>query len=122
MKDAVVSTFFDLELKQRVTGRKIDVVALARVPATYDQSTRIWIRFDLVNQPRYLIDSVVVRVMTAERAPEISVNRAEVAGFAAKATRVLFISPFLPNIHAARAQVRFVRVAGEQPEQLFRNH
>src|SRR5215813_9696923 len=49
MKHARVSTFFDFELKERVTRREIDVVTLAWVPAADDQSTRIRIRFDFLD-------------------------------------------------------------------------
>src|ERR1041385_3281348 len=78
----------DLELKQSVTRREVDVC-----------------------QPRDLIDAVAFWVVTAERAPEISVDRAKVTSFASEAARVFIVSPFLPNIHTARAQVRFVRIA-----------
>ena len=101
----------DFELKQSVTRREVDVVTLARVPTAHYQSTGIGIRLNLVDQPRDLIDAVAFWVVTAERAPEISVDRAKVTSFASEAARVFIVSPFLPNIHTARAQVRFVRIA-----------
>src|ERR1041385_4188090 len=68
----------DFELKQSVTRREGDVVTLARVPTAHYQSTGIGIRLNLVDQPRDLIDAVAFWVVTAERAPEISVDRAKV--------------------------------------------
>ena len=60
------SSLLNLELKQSVTGRQVDVIAFARVPAADDQTARIRIRFDLVKQTRDLIDSVKLRIMTAK--------------------------------------------------------
>src|SRR3989442_10826870 len=77
--------FFDLELKQRVTRRQIDVIALARVPPADNQATRVRIRFDFVNESRDLIDAVAFRIMPAERTPEVAIDRTEVAGLATKA-------------------------------------
>src|SRR5437899_7507239 len=105
------SLIFDLELKQRMTWRQVNVVRFARIPAADDQAPRVRIRLNLINQPRYLIDAIASRIMAAERTPQISVNRPEVARFAPKSPRVFFIRPLFPDIDATRAQVRFVRVA-----------
>src|SRR5437879_4483542 len=86
-------TSFDLELNQRVARRQIDSVAFARVPATDNQTARVRVRFDLVNQSRDLIEAIALRIMAAERSPEITIDRAEIAGFATKTAGVLFISP-----------------------------
>src|SRR5258706_539917 len=101
----------NLELKQRVTWRKFDVIAFARVPTADNQTPRIRIRFDLIDQTRNLIDAVSLRIMPAEGTPEVSVHWPKIARLAAKAPRVLCVSPFLPNVDAACAQVRLVRVA-----------
>src|SRR5258708_1760449 len=105
------SALFDLELKQRMTWRQVDIIAFARVPAAHNQSSRIWIRFDLVNQTRDLIDAVRLWIMPPEGAPEVSINWPKIPGLSAEAPRVLSISPFLPDVHAAGAQIRLVRVA-----------
>src|SRR5207253_10669513 len=110
--------FFDFELKQRVTGRQIDVIAFARIPAADDQTARVGICFDLLNQSCNLIDAVAFRTATAERTPEVAVNWTKISGLATKAPSMFFISPFFPDVHAFCAQVRFVRVAGEKPKQL----
>ena len=59
--------------------------------------------------------------MSAEGSPEITIDRPEVSRFATKTSRVLCISPLFPNVHARGAQVCFVGVAGQKPEQFFRN-
>src|SRR2546423_1006119 len=108
MEDALL---FHLELKQRMTWRQINVVALARVPAANNQAPRVWIRFDLIDEASNLIDTIAFRIMAAERTPEISVNRAKVAGCAAKTSRVFVVGPLFPNVDATRAQACFVSVA-----------
>ena len=115
------SPLFDFELKQGVTRWQIDIVAFARIPATDDQAARIGIRFDLVYQTRDLIDTVSLRVMPAERAPQVTVNRTEIARLAAESSCVFFIRPFFPDVHAFCAQVGFVCVAGKKPKQFFRD-
>src|SRR5688572_30055145 len=84
---------FDLELKQSMTGGKIDIVALARIPTAHDQSPRVRIRFDFINQARDLIDAVMFRIVPAKGSPKISIDRTEVSGLTAKTPRVLFIGP-----------------------------
>ena len=59
--------------------------------------------------------------MPAEGTLQITVDGTEVAGLAAEAVRVLGVRPFGPDVHAARAQVPFVRVAGEKPEEFLRD-
>src|SRR5262245_42291155 len=39
----------DFELKQCMTWRQVNVVTLARVPATDDWPARVWVGFDLVD-------------------------------------------------------------------------
>src|SRR5438128_6681462 len=34
---------------------------------------------------------------------------------------MIFVGPFFPDIHALRAQVRFVGIAGKKPKQFFGN-
>src|SRR6476660_3129202 len=69
---------FDLELKQRVTRRKVDIVAFAGIPAADDQATRMRIRLDLVDESCNLIDAVSGWVVTPEGAPEVSINGTQV--------------------------------------------
>src|SRR5712692_2590850 len=59
--------------------------------------------------------------MTAERTPEITVNRTEIAGLATKAPSVFCVGPLFPDVYALRAQVGFVRISGKKPKQLFRD-
>src|SRR5215475_11639300 len=59
--------------------------------------------------------------MPAKGSPQITVNGSQVSGLASETPRVLFISPFFPNVHAACAQVCFVGIAGKKPEELFGN-
>src|SRR5438105_15089245 len=66
MKKTFARTVLDLKLKERMTGRQIDIVTFARIPAADDQSARIGIRFDLVNQPRDLIEAIAFWIVTAE--------------------------------------------------------
>src|SRR5258706_6680784 len=60
------STLFNLELKQSVTGRQVNVIAFVRIPAADDQTPRVRIPFDLFNQTGDLIDAVSLRIMPAE--------------------------------------------------------
>src|SRR5437899_1610149 len=112
---------FDFELKQRVTWRQIDIVALARVPAADNQTPRVRLRLDLSDQSSNLVHAISPGIMAAERTPEIAVNRTQIARFTAKAPRVVFISPFSPNVHTLGAQFSFIRIAGKKPEQFFRD-
>src|SRR5438128_403061 len=112
MKKTFARTVLDLKLKERMTGRQIDVVTFARIPAADDQSARIGIRFDLVNQPRDLIDAIAFWIVPAERSPEISINRAHVTGFTPKSARVLPVSPLFPDVDSLLSQIGFVRVTG----------
>src|SRR5258706_1981350 len=73
MKHTFARALLDLKLKERVTRRQIDVVTFPRVPAADDQSSRIGIRFDLINYSRDLIDAVAFWIVPSERLPEISV-------------------------------------------------
>src|SRR5712692_9156530 len=59
--------------------------------------------------------------MPAEGTPQITVNRAEIAGLATKSSRVFRVGPLFPDVDAPRAQVCFVRIAGKKPEQLLRD-
>src|ERR1043166_8985913 len=63
----------------------------------------------------------MMRIMAAERSPEVTIDGAHVAGFTAKPPRVFGIGPLFPDIHPPGAQVRFVSIAGKKPEQLFRD-
>src|SRR5688572_10053281 len=110
-QDARAPRLLDLELKQSVTRWQIHVVTFAWIPTADNQSPGIRIRFDFINQARDLIDAVMFGIVPAEGSPKISIDRAEVAGFTAKATRVFFVGPLFPNVHTAGAQVRFVRIA-----------
>src|SRR6266403_1085179 len=105
------SRMLNFELKQRVTWRQVDFIAFARVPAANNQTPRIGIRFDLIDQTRNLIDAVSLRIMPAEGTPEVSVHWPKIARLAAKAPRVLCVRPFLPDVDAARAQIRLISVA-----------
>src|SRR2546425_501066 len=102
----------NLKLKQRVARRQIDTVGVSWIPPADDQATRIGIASYLVKQFPYLINSVTRRIVAPKRSPEITIHGSQIAGLAPKATRVLFISPFGPDVQAFRAQVSFVRVAG----------
>src|SRR2546421_4185969 len=90
MKNTFARTLLNFELKQRVTWRQIDVVTFARVPAADDQSSRIGIRFDLINQSRDLINAVAFWIVPPERSPEVSINGAHVTRFAPKPARMCF--------------------------------
>src|SRR5215204_2391495 len=109
----------DLELEERVARRQINLVRDARVPARDDEAARVRVTPNLIHEPRDLIHAVALRVMTAERAPEVAVDGAEVSFGAAKAARVSEVGPLLPDVHARRAQGRLVGVAGEEPEKLL---
>src|ERR1043165_8746745 len=61
------ATVLDLELKQRVTRRQIDVISLARIPTGHDQSARIRIRLDLSNQICDLVHSVFRWIVSTKR-------------------------------------------------------
>ena len=112
---------FHLKLKQRVAGWQVHFVSLARVPTRHDQSSRVWIPLNLVNEIGDLIHTIALRIITAEGAPEITVNRTEIAGLPVEAPGMFFVGPFGPDVHSLRAQVRFVGVAGKKPEQFFGN-
>src|ERR1051326_8217257 len=113
------SRTFHLELKDRVTRRQIDVLALTRVPAAHDQPAGKRIRFDLLDQARNLIDAVAFRIMATERSPEVTVDWAHVTRLPPKSARVLPVGPLFPDIDSLLAQVCFVRVPREKPKQLF---
>jgi len=95
------ATAVDFELKQRMAWRQRNVIAHTRVPTADEQPPRIRIDLDLADQPFDLIDAVRLRIIAAKRAPQIAVNRAEIAGFAAKSRRLFLGRPFGPNIDAA---------------------
>src|SRR6266404_5796685 len=59
--------------------------------------------------------------MSAEGTPEVPIHRPEIARRATKTLRMLCISPFLPDVYAACAQICLVRVTRKKPEQLFRD-
>ena len=109
----------DLELKERVTGREVNLVGHARVPARDDQSSWVGVAFDLRDEARDLVNAVARRIVAAERTPEIAVDGAAVALLAPVAARAREVGPLLPDVHAARAQGSLVRVARQKPEQLF---
>lgn len=109
-----------LELEECVAGREVNVVRDARVPSRDDESARVRVPLNLTHEPRELINAVALGVMSAEASPEVTVDGAEVALLAAEARGVLRVGPLLPDVHAARAQVPLVGVAGEEPEELFR--
>src|SRR6266436_496913 len=111
----------NLKLKQRMTWRQVDVIAFSWIPAAHNQTPRIRVRFDFLNQARNLIDAVRVGIVPAEGTPEVTVHGPKIAGLATKTLRVLCVSPFLPDVHAARAQILFVGVTRQKPEQLFRD-
>src|SRR6185295_11880011 len=104
------------ELKQGVAGRQVYVISLARIPTRHDQAPRVGVILDSVDESSNLIDAVTRRIVTTKRSPEVTVNRPQIARLALEAFRVLFIGPLGPDVDAARAQVRFVRVAGEKPK------
>src|SRR6266403_5684875 len=97
------SRMLNFELKQRVTWRQVDFIAFARVPAANNQTPRIRIRFDLIDQTRNLIDAVSLRIMPAEGSPEISINRPKIARFACKAPWVRCVRASLSAVDAAPA-------------------
>jgi 1-acyl-sn-glycerol-3-phosphate acyltransferase len=66
-----------------------------------------------------LIDTVALRVVPAERSPQIAIDWTKVAGLAAKTACVFFVGPLFPNIHASGAEVRFIGIAGKKPKQFF---
>lgn len=109
----------DLELEERVTRRQIDFVRDARIPTRDDEAARVRGLADPFDEARDLIHAVARRVMAAEGTPEVAVDGAEVAGRAFEAARVRFVRPLGPDVHAARAQVSFVGVAGEELEEFF---
>ena len=107
---------FDFELKQRVTRRKVHVVGLPRVPTGNDQSSRIRIDANQFQQVRDLIDTVLIGIIPAKRAPEITVDWSKIAGGSSKLLRVCFVGPFGPDVYTSRAEVCFAGVAGQEPE------
>src|SRR5215213_8954943 len=113
------ATAFDFELKERVTRRKIDVIGLARIPTGHNQAARIRIGANLLQQVCNLVHAVLPGIVSSKRAPEITINWSKIAGSPAELCGVFFVSPLGPDVHAARAQVCFARVAGQKPEQLF---
>src|ERR1041384_6554507 len=107
---------FDLELKNRVTRRQVNFVGDARIPTRDEQPPRVWVTFDLFDESCDLIDAVARRIMPAERAPEITIDGAEITRRAPEPARVFEVGPLLPDVHAARAQVALVRAAGQEPK------
>jgi hypothetical protein len=110
---------FDFELKQRVTRWQIYVVSLTWIPTGDDQPSRIRIALDGLNKVCDLVYAVAFRIVTTERAPEIAVYRSQISDIAPEPLSVCFISPLCPDINAFLAEVLLVRVAGQEPEQLF---
>jgi hypothetical protein len=68
-----------------------------------------------------LVHAVLLRIVSPKRPPEITVDWTKIAGRSAKLFGMCFVSPLGPDIDAARAQICFTRVAGQEPEQLFRD-
>ncbi len=104
-----------------MTWREVDSIRFAWIPAADNQAPRIGIRIDLANQTRNLIDAVTLGVMSAKRAPKITINGAEVSCLSTEAARMFVIGPFLPDVNAPGAEISFIRIARQKPEQLFRD-
>src|SRR4051812_42008547 len=75
---------FNLELEESVAGRKVNAVALARIPTRDYQPTRVRVSFNFCDETRYLIHAVAPGVMAAEGAPQITVDGAEVSDLSAE--------------------------------------
>jgi len=71
-------------MEQSVARRQIDVVSLMRIPTSHDQTPRIGIRFDLVDQAGNLINAVTIRIVTAKRTPEITIDRSKITSLSTK--------------------------------------
>ena len=69
------------------------------------------IALDLIDQARNLIDSIKCGIMSAKRAPKITIDGPHIARLAAKPAGVIFIGPIFPDVDSLRAQMRFVRIA-----------
>jgi hypothetical protein len=101
----------DLELEERVARRQVNAVCDARVPARDDEAARVRVVPDVSDEAGDLVNAVARRVVAAKTAPEVAVDRAEVAFGATEARRMLTVGPLLPDVHTFGAQGRLVRVA-----------
>src|SRR5215510_5941615 len=115
------ASILDFELKESVARRQIDVGRLARIPAGNDQAARIRIGANLVQEIRDLVDTVLLRIITAERAPEITIDWSKISRRPSKLCSVFFVGPLGPDIDPASAQVCLARITRQKPEQLFRD-
>src|SRR5687767_10503740 len=97
------------------------LVAGFRVPAGHDQAARVWVIIYLTDQPRDLVNAVHLRVMSAERTPQIAVNRSQITFLTFEPRRLLLCRPLLPDIHTTGTQVGLIGRAAQEPEQLLRH-
>src|SRR6185369_17775316 len=68
------ATIRNFELKERVARRKIDVVSLAWIPTGDNQTARIRIGTNLFQQVGDLVHAVLLRIVSAKRTPEITID------------------------------------------------
>src|ERR1051325_3014866 len=96
------ASILDFELKQRMTRRQVDVFSLSRIPAGHDQAARIGVGFYLSNQITDLVHSVLLRIISAKRAPQVTVNWSKIARRPPELRSVLLVGPLGPDVDAAR--------------------
>src|SRR5688572_23339918 len=101
--------------------RQGDLVAGFRVPARHDQTARVRVSFYLTDQPGDLVNAAHLRVISAERTPQITINRPEIAFLATKTRRLLLCRPLLPDIHTAITQIGLTGRTAQEPEKLLRH-
>src|SRR6185295_7601723 len=113
------SAILYFELKQRVAWRQIDVVSLSWIPTSHNQTSGIRIGTYLFNESGNLIDAIFHRVVTSERTPEITINWSQISSLPAELPRVIFISPFRPDVDPTRTQISLIGISGKKPEQFL---
>lgn len=95
----------DVKLKQQMTRRQCHFRKIGDVPRADDQTTRVRVRLDLLNDLCDLIVDCAIRTFPSP--PLLAVDRPEVA---------LWIRPFVPDRHLIVMEISDVRVAFQEPQ------
>ena len=104
------STIDHIKLEHCMTWRQRHFFDLTHIPGRHHKTSRVRIRFDLLQHPADLIN--VSSVGSGPGAPLIAVNGTQVA---------VFVGPLVPDRHTIFVERMNVRITFQKPEQFADN-
>ena len=110
VKLAAKSSVGDIELKEDMTRRQSHLIHLTHVPRRNQQSTRIGIGLDIMNQILNLVD--VAAIGTTPATPLTAVDRSQIT---------ILVSSLVPDCHLMVVQILNIRVPFEEPKEFVDN-